>query len=143
MAIEIDWGPDLQLGHGEMDAEHCALAAEFNELARKLSTGMKAERAAAIIAELLRGTELHFQHEEELMREAGYASLEIHRSEHRQLIEKIRRFERKLKLGQERINRPVLQFLNYWLTQHIKGSDKAFALSRADADEPATESSPA
>ena len=129
----IRWDDTLETGVELMDEQHRRLVEIYNKLDEASMRGRAHKQMDEILADLIGYTDHHFSAEEALMEEAGYPDLAIHRSEHRQLIEKVRRFRRKLDLGMERINRPVMKFLNYWLTHHIRGSDNTFARYAAEA----------
>ena len=119
----IEWNESLQTGVDAIDEQHHRLVEIFNELDAALQVGRAHKQMRTILDELVEYTQSHFDDEEKLMEEMGYPELAGHRIEHRQLLDKVGRFQKKLDLGQERISRPVMQFLNYWLTKHILQSD--------------------
>lgn len=47
--------------------------------------------------------------------------------EHRQLVDKVSRFQVKFEKSGKRITKEMMEFLTYWLTNHILADDKTFA----------------
>jgi len=135
----IEWNDSLEMGIEAMDEQHKRLVEIYNELHAAMMQGKGHKQMREILSQLVDYTELHFSSEEEYMRSVGYADFDRHVAEHRQLLEKVRVFQRKLDLDQERITKPVLKFLDFWLQSHIKGKDMEYAeAARAQAaDAPA------
>ncbi len=136
---QIEWTSELETGIDEVDEQHKALVAIYNKLDEAMRTGRGHKTMGEILVALVSYTAEHFEQEEQLMADDGYPELESHRSEHRQLLDKVNRFQKRLASGQERINKPVMKFLNFWLMNHIKASDCAYGLYAANrnAEEPA------
>ncbi len=125
---EIKWGPELETGIEQIDIQHQGLVEVYNELDKALRQGKAHKRMAEILGRLIDYTESHFESEEGIMAEADYEFLAQHRSEHEQLIRKVRDFQRKHDRDIVRISVPVMKFLEFWLKHHIQESDKGFAL---------------
>lgn len=123
----IQWNDSLETGIEAMDDQHKRLVEIYNELHAAMMRGKGHKQMREILGQLIDYTELHFASEEEYMRSFGYEDYERHIAEHHQLLEKVRTFQRKLDLDQERITRPVLKFLDFWLQSHIKGKDMEYA----------------
>jgi hemerythrin len=124
----ISWGPELEIDVPEIDRQHRRLVDIYNRMHEALLHGKGHKRMSAILADLIDYTAEHFAAEEEIMADAGYPELElrVHRSEHEQLLGKVRRFQRRYELGLERVSKPVMELLDHWLRHHIRGSDAEF-----------------
>ncbi len=97
-----------------------------------------------ILEKLIAYTETHFRDEEAFMQEICYPALDNHGHEHEQLVQKVRRFQRRLEM--ERISMPVLEFLVNWVGHHIMTSDQEigrYARGRSGAEVEAEATSPA
>ena len=80
-----------------------------------------------IIKDLIGYTQEHFATEERLMAEAGYEHLKLHQSQHRQLMQKVERFQFEFNGAGKRITAEMHEFLAYWLVTHILRDDKAYS----------------
>lgn len=141
---EIVWNSDLETGVELMDEEHQCLVAIYNELNAALMKGRAHKKMNEILGSLIEYTQFHFIDEEKLMEESNYVELPQHKNEHQQLILKVQRFKKKHDMDQERISKPVMKFLEFWLTKHIRGSDMEFAMwqksnEAAEADDAGVE----
>jgi hemerythrin len=108
----------------EMIRQHHELIA----LCRKLDEAVKRRRPRPeiyqIMDELIACTATHFEAEERLMAEAGYPELEGHKARHKELLERTRKFRRRLELyGEENFT----EWFNHWpfpfILAHIQNGD--------------------
>jgi len=123
----IQWNESLQIGIPEMDEQHQRLVAIYNDLHEAVMQGKAHKQMNGILARLVDYTEMHFADEERLMASVDYPDLERHATEHRQLLDKVRLFQKKMELDQERITKPVMKFLEFWLSSHIQEKDREYA----------------
>jgi hemerythrin-like metal-binding protein len=77
----------IPLGNAEIDAVHSELARLVQHLA--IATGAD---FSSLFNELLRHTDAHFAAEERVMDECGFPHSAEHLSEHRQMMQEMRRF---------------------------------------------------
>lgn len=108
----------------EMIQQHYDLIA----LCKKLDDAVKRRQPRAeiyqIMDELIACTVHHFEAEERLMAEAGYPELEGHKAGHEELLERTRKFRRRLDLyGEENFT----EWFNHWpfpfILAHIRNGD--------------------
>ena len=124
----IVWGEEYSVGNKAMDEQHKALFDLINEFFHqedKHSTVM-------FFQHLLSYIDLHFEAEENLLREMGYPKTEEHIKKHNELREKFHLLQEKLENYSVDIHHKIALFLYNWLTKHILKSDmdyKAYALS--------------
>lgn len=134
----IQWNAELETGIEAMDEQHRRLIEIYNELYAAMMRGKAHKHMHETLDALISYTELHFQAEEAYMESVGFEDRERHAVEHRQLLDKVKLFQRKLALDQERITKPVMKFLEFWLRSHIQGKDMEYARAAAGtADQPA------
>jgi hemerythrin len=79
-----------------------------------------------ILNDLIGYTQEHFAHEESLMAAAGYEGLRKHQTLHRQLLQKVERYQYDFEQGR-RITAEVRELLGYWVESHLMHEDQAFA----------------
>ena len=123
----IKWTEELALGIASMDDQHRHLVEIINEFGEAVQKGKGSRVMKKILDELIGYTQEHFADEERLLVEAGFPKLAQHQAKHRQLIQKIERFQFDFNQGGKRVTIKVEEFLTYWLTNHILIDDKAYA----------------
>jgi len=119
----IEWSPQFEVGIRFMDGQHRQMLDLVNRVLEAEQQGKELEDLVAVLRDLVRLTEHHFHAEETRMAELGVEA-EIHRNEHRDLIESLRFFTDRLdadKVGMCSI------FLRDWLLRHIESTDRPFA----------------
>ncbi len=122
----VVWGDDLSLGLGEVDEQHRFLVDRINMLWQALLGHREQEAVQGLIEDLHTYTRTHFSAEEVLMRSFDYPKLEQHQRSHRSFEAKIRQAAEDYDAGKP-ISIDLLRFLNEWLQQHIKVTDRDYA----------------
>ena len=122
----ITWSDELSIGIPKIDTEHQKLVAILNQLDEAMKTGKGTRVMGDILDQLVEYTQFHFTQEEKQMADADYPDLHLHESQHRQLVEKVVKFQQDFVVSRRRITRDMMAFLKYWLTNHIMVDDKAF-----------------
>jgi diguanylate cyclase (GGDEF)-like protein/hemerythrin-like metal-binding protein len=124
--VPLVWKEAFACGNSLIDSQHKALVQVANELFAAMLTDRSDQDIALIVASLLWAASQHFQDEEGILRQLGFASLEQHAAEHAQLLtrahELVHEFERdKRSLGS------LFQFLAHdVIIRHILGSDREY-----------------
>lgn len=126
----ISWTPEYDTGNPEIDAQHRHLVDIINRFHDARQRGRGSRIMNEILNDLVGYTQEHFRDEERIMAAAGFDALETHQAQHRQLLQKIERFQYDFNQKGRRVSRDVDHFLKYWLTSHILQDDLAFAASR-------------
>ncbi len=130
----IDWTDELSLGIPEIDEQHRQLVDIVNKFEESAKGGKGPRIMVGILNDLVGYTQEHFSFEEKFMLEAKFPKLSLHQSQHRQLLQKIERFQFEFSQGGRRITIELREFLKYWLTSHILKEDKAYAEFLAKAN---------
>lgn len=128
----IEWKKEFETGVALVDEQHRNLVEIINRFEDALQKGKGSRQANEILNELMGYTQEHFATEERLMAEAGYPQLKLHQSQHRQLLQKVERFQFDFNGAGRRITAELHEFLGYWLLTHIQRDDRAFGASLAD-----------
>lgn len=123
----IEWKEEYQTGVELIDAQHRHLVEIINKFEDALQKGKGSRQMNEILNDLTGYTQEHFSTEERLMAEAGYPQLKLHQSQHRQLLQKVERFQFEYNGAGRRITADMHEFLAYWLVTHILRDDKAYS----------------
>jgi hemerythrin-like metal-binding protein len=134
----IIWTDDLDTGVAKIDEQHRILVNSINDANTRLAANSNAEILDQISRDLLSYALYHFETEEDLMQEFGYAEnnpddLEAHLRQHREFSAKVVEVREGIKAGKLISRDDLLTFLNGWLINHILKSDKrlgAFILTK-------------
>ena len=137
----LAWSDDFATGVAEIDEQHMILVHTLNEAAVKLAYDTSLETLEQITQDLLSYALYHFETEEELMQQYGYAdgagdSADLHLAQHRAFSAKVVSVRDGLKSGMKITADDLLEFLNNWLVNHILNTDKklgAFIVAKRSA----------
>ncbi|MFP4556546.1 MAG: bacteriohemerythrin [Bacteroidales bacterium] len=120
------WKDSFAFGIESIDQDHKRLVEMIDELYSAMSQGKAKEVVNDIVAGLIDYTKVHFRREEMYMKSVGYNDFEEHKRVHREFVEKVHKFQNKLKEGRTNISVEVTTFLRDWLSEHILNTDKKF-----------------
>ena len=120
----IAWQPYYSVGEPSLDAQHQQIIGIINDLYDALEDGHDPAALKALLDRLVRYTDVHFEHEEQIMREHHYPSLAEHRVLHAQLRKRTVDFREYMSLITAR---DLLNFLRSWWMSHIRNVDQQYA----------------
>lgn len=128
----IHWGPALMTGIASIDEQHRVLVDMCNEAHELVHTGASAETTKRILRDLMSYALYHFDTEEELAIDCGYAAAlvaqnEDHRAQHRAFSSAVADMQMDMSRGNAISVSDLFTFLRDWLTQHIQGTDMKLA----------------
>ncbi len=129
MIQRVDWDDKLLLQVPEIDEQHKKLI----QIANKLYTaaaGTPQEyklQMRTIIKELIDYTVYHFTFEENYMKKYGYAGLAIHKMQHDNFVDQIRKETEKLSDSDPQDGLKLYDYLAKWVVNHIAKADPAWA----------------
>ena len=124
--MKITWDSSFETGIADVDAQHRRLVDIINSLVDAIGHAPKSA-LKDIVVQLKDYAQYHFQTEEKIMEEAGYAGLAEHRDEHAMFVDQILLFDLDVILASEGLAWDMLHFLRGWLTNHILVVDKRFS----------------
>jgi hemerythrin-like metal-binding protein len=122
----INWTDEFKTGIESVDNQHRKLVEIVNKFDEASKKGKGSRIMNEILNDLIGYTTEHFVDEEKLMEDAGYDKLNQHKSQHRQLLQKVERLQFEFDQQGKRITSDVREFLKYWLINHILIEDKAY-----------------
>ena len=121
------WKDEYSVGVDVLDDDHRKLLNLINKFqtAVQYQTGEVFEKEA--LAEVIDYTKYHFEREEKMMEEAGYADIETHKKIHRSMIAKIDGFMLEYDKQGHLALQEVSEYLQTWLVEHINGTDQDYS----------------
>ena len=122
----FEWNANYSVNIRSIDAQHQNLFATGRELYTAMSAGKGRSVLAKILDRLVRNTEVHFAHEERLMKRHNYSDHAAHKAEHDALTKQLLQFQADFQ-GGHAMSVQLLNFTKDWLEKHINGSDKKYA----------------
>ena len=111
----------------EIDAEHRSIFLIAGELHEALLGSATPENVRAALRNLLAETEMHFQHEERLMRDLDYPSYEWHKRQHDTVRKRAKALAPGIAGGDSGAPMLLLEFLAGWLRDHTALTDRMMA----------------
>ncbi|MBF0248143.1 MAG: hemerythrin family protein [Alphaproteobacteria bacterium] len=121
----IKWFDDYDTGIEDIDTEHRRLAEHLNEFFATCDSSCEPAVMVRILETLLRETQRHFAHEEEIMAKVGFPGLDGHRVGHTALIDELHDTIDSFRAGvTAELTAKTTQMLEDWLLHHILNEDK-------------------
>jgi hemerythrin-like metal-binding protein len=125
---EIQWIPEYTVGNKEIDEQHKVLFTIINDFFQQDNK----PAAIMLFKNLSSYIDLHFESEENLLKQINYPETTEHIKIHKELRAKFYLLEKKLEDYDIDVHHKIAMFLYNWLAKHILKSDmeyKSYALS--------------
>lgn len=125
---DIQWIPEYSVGNKELDEQHKVLFVMINDFFHQDNK----QGAISLFQNLSSYIDLHFEAEENLLKQINYPDTEGHIKKHGELREKFHLLHGKLDDFDIDVHHKIAMFLYNWLAQHILKADmeyKSYALS--------------
>ncbi|WP_147822356.1 bacteriohemerythrin [Salidesulfovibrio onnuriiensis] len=123
----LEWNDSLSIGIYRVDSQHMRLIEVANDFLRTAGEGRDGEAIQTTLTRLREYTVNHFRDEEAYMREIHYPRLARHQEEHRNLVQRVKQFQRDLYEQRDITVEVMRDFLREWLVGHIINSDLKIA----------------
>lgn len=123
----ITWTEDFITGIESIDDQHRHLVDLVNKFEEASRRGRGSRVMTDILNDLVGYTQEHFAHEERIMSESGFPASREHIARHRQLLQKVERFQYEFENEGRRVTAEVRDLLRYWINSHILQDDMAYA----------------
>lgn len=85
----FDWKEEYSVGHLGLDGEHRYFIELVNRLSLVMTSTIPRHEVLDLLILLESETDVHFQHEEEVLKLTGYPSVREHAEAHRKLLEEV------------------------------------------------------
>jgi len=121
------WRDSLSIGIEEVDRQHKVLINQINDVYLAIIEDRGQEAVSRALKGLVQYTTNHFDFEESLLEQFGYAEAASHKEQHRKLLNQVSGFIDQVESGAENVMEELLKFLINWLQKHINGSDAKYA----------------
>jgi hemerythrin len=124
----IDWNQKYDLGIEDIDLQHHFFLNLINRVSKNLLASNNPDYQLSLISELNAYAVFHFISEENMMRQAGYPELEIHKKHHFDIIESLCAEGNNFRLepSQKELEK-IINLLVDWFVNHTSKEDKLFA----------------
>jgi hemerythrin-like metal-binding protein len=123
----ITWNEEYITGITSIDDQHRQLVDMVNKFEEASRRGQGSRVMSEILNDLVGYTQEHFAHEEAMMAESGFPATSQHIAQHRQLLQKVERFQYEFENEGRRVTTEVRDLLRYWISSHILQDDMIFA----------------
>lgn len=122
----IKWNQFYSVQIKEIDNQHKKLIDLINQMYDAMKAGKGKEALSTVLAELVDYTAYHFETEERMFLQQGYAEYEAHKVIHDDLTKRAKELKDQLDRGNNLITMDVMLFLSNWLNVHILEVDKKY-----------------
>ena len=122
----LSWSKQYLIGNDIIDAEHIKLFALINNFHSRWTDTRDRHEISEIFRQLVAYAEMHFQHEEAIMEDAGYPSLAEHHRIHESMVDTIFVLNKSLMENDHYLEMDTMRFVRSWLLDHILQNDYLF-----------------
>lgn len=123
----LSWDDSYSVGIDSMDTDHKRLIHLINNLQTAIDYKTDTQFERQTLDEVIDYTKYHFKREEDFMQEHGYADYQAHKTEHENMISKVNAFVKAYEDDEAGAIQSLLEFLKYWLINHINGTDQQYS----------------
>lgn len=125
--VRLAWHRSFQCGETVIDQEHRKLFEDANRVLAAMVQGVAgSEEPARLLDDLVRDVAAHFQHEEQILADFGYADLSAHRLRHHHLLERVGVLRERAAAGILLIGELASFVVQEVVFQHILNEDMAY-----------------
>jgi hemerythrin len=122
----IQWDASFSVNVAEIDRQHHNLVRLINQLYDEMVKGKGRAILGKIIDELISYTASHFKTEEKYFDRFKYPDSLKHKKEHTDFVQTVTKFKTGFDEGNTMLSVKVMNFLQTWLRNHIKSTDKKY-----------------
>ena len=123
----LTWEDWYNLGIEAFDAEHREIARLQNGLYDALQAGRPQTELRGLLSAVLAAMHAHCEREEQMLMEAGYAKLDLHKRQHAAFFAQVDEYMAEVDAGYLMISIKLVRFLRDWLVNHIEIADQVYA----------------
>ena len=122
----LEWDSSFSTGVVKYDEQHKVLFNMVNDLADAMQQKKSKEAVGRVLNGLAEYTVNHFADEERSFSQSHYPEETEHKALHKKLVNQVVELIGKFNAGEPLITQDVINFLQDWLINHIKGVDKRY-----------------
>ncbi len=124
----IEWKDKYSVGISVIDKEHKKLVGILNKAILAKEHDVNTEEIKEVLREMTDYTFTHFTTEEAYMIAFNYPEYQDHKEEHREFSMETIAYHDKLIEGDCQIANEILEYLKWWLVNHIQVTDKKYVV---------------
>ncbi len=122
----IEWENKFSVGISIIDEEHKKLIGILNKAVFAKEHNDNPEELREVLREMTNYALAHFKTEETYMQKFNYPEFQDHKEEHRHFSTEIIAYSDKVIKGNSQIANEIIEYLKWWLVNHIQVSDKKY-----------------
>lgn len=122
----VEWDASYTVGVDKYDNAHKVLFKMINDLADAMQQKKSKDAVGRVLVGLAEYTTNHFAGEERDFDQTKYPEVTQHKALHKKLLDQVTELIGKFNAGEPLIAQDVINFLNDWLINHIKGVDMRY-----------------
>jgi methyl-accepting chemotaxis protein/hemerythrin len=122
----LEWDASFSTGVPKYDEQHKVLFNMVNDLADAMQQKKSRDAIGRVLHGLADYTVNHFADEERSFAQSHYPDETQHKALHKKLVDQVVELIGKFTAGEPLIAQDVINFLQDWLINHIKGVDKKY-----------------
>lgn len=122
----LSWSNQYLIGNEIIDTEHQELFILINTFHSLWVEKHAHQDIAKVLNQLIVYTQLHFRHEENIMKAAGYPNLSQHQQVHEEMIDTIFALQKSYEDKNLHLEMDTIKFVKSWLIDHILQNDYLF-----------------
>ncbi len=122
----IEWEDKYSVGISMIDEEHKKLIGILNKAIFAKEHNDNPEEIKEVLREMTKYALTHFATEETYMNEFNYPEYQDHKEEHRDFSIETIAYRDKVIKGDYQIANEILEYLKWWLINHIQDTDKKY-----------------
>ena len=123
---QLVWQDSMATGIELIDHDHQRLIMLINMFQEATEFHISERKVQLALDEGIRYTKYHFNREEQLMALNNYPGFKEHQLQHQQMIDEIDIYMKEYRSDPDVALEHILQFLQSWLMNHIKGNDRQY-----------------
>ncbi len=120
----MKWDDKYSVGISLIDEDHKKLIGILNKAIFAKGHNNNPEELREVLREMINYTLTHFGTEEAYMKKFNYPEYQDHKEEHREFSIETIAYHDKLIEGDCQIANEILEYLKWWLVNHIQVTDK-------------------
>ncbi|GJQ64701.1 MAG: hemerythrin [Melioribacteraceae bacterium] len=119
----IEWSDELMVNVPVIDQQHKNMADILNALYQTLGSGNEM-KAKLLMKDLVEDVKIHFETEEDLMKNNKYLNFFSHKLEHDRFVKKAEELNEQVQSGKLQVNLEMMKSFKNWFYNHIDINDK-------------------
>ena len=122
----LSWSTQYSIGNDLIDTEHQELFRLINAFHDLWQEKRDPQTIAVLLNQLVAYAEMHFQHEEVIMLDAGFPRLAEHQQVHESMVDSIFKLRQSFEHHHDHLEMNTMKFVKSWLLEHIIQNDYLF-----------------